>query len=158
MLTIQKYAGGRDEEIANLILGIQNEEAGLQLTIDDQPDLRNIAATYARGGFWIAVAGTAIVGTIGLLPYDRCAVLKKFFVAKPFRGRDGPAALLFDALLARARSLGMTSIVLDTPKVATRSHTFYSRAGFEKITADGLPDGYTYPDRESLLLRLVLAD
>lgn len=156
-IKIQRYPGGRDEEIASLILGIQNREAGLGLTVDDQPDLLNIAIAYAAGGFWVALDDGAIIGTIGLLTYDRRGVVKKFFVAAPYRGRAGPAAQLFEALLERAHALGMVDIILDTPTVATRSHGFYAKAGFQPITAKQLPSGYTYPDRESLLLGLRLS-
>nr|WP_294501458.1 hypothetical protein [uncultured Rhodopila sp.] len=52
---IHAYSGGRDREVANLILSIQNGEAGLSLSVEDQPDLLDIASTYRDGGFWIAV-------------------------------------------------------------------------------------------------------
>ena len=157
MMTIERYLGGRDEEIAALILGIQNGEAGLDLTVADQPDLTDIVEAYAQGGFWVALDGDVIVGTIGLLVYGAVGVLKKFFVAARFRGRPGPATSLFEALLERAHSLGLTEIVLDTPRVATRSHGFYARAGFRPVTVEDLPNGYAYPDRDSLLLKLRLA-
>ena len=151
---IRSYSGGRDREIADLILSIQNGEAGLSLSVEDQPDLLDIAGTYCDGGFWIAVDDwEAIVGTIGLLAYGGIGVLKKFFVAAPYRGRGGPAFGLLDHLLHRARELGMTDIVLDTPAVATRSHAFYARNDFKRAHLDELPAGYIYPDRDSLLFR-----
>lgn len=155
--TIRDYEGGRDPEIADLVLSIQNDEAGLDLSVDDQPDLLRIAETYRGGGFWVAVDGRdAIVGSIGLLVYGRIGVLKKFFVAKTYRGNGGPAFGLLDALLTRGRVLGLTDIVLDTPSVATRSHAFYERNGFRRATASDLPPAYDYPDRNSILYRLQL--
>ncbi len=47
---IHAYNGGRDREVANLILSIQNGEAGLSLSVEDQPDLLDIASTYRDGG------------------------------------------------------------------------------------------------------------
>ena len=80
---IRDYQGDRDQEVADLVLSIQNGEAGLGLTIDDQPDLLRIAKEYRDGGFWVALdSREAIVGSIGLLVYGRIGVLKKFFVAK----------------------------------------------------------------------------
>jgi len=157
MVAVERCQGGRDEEIAALTLSIQNDEAGLNLTVADQPDLIDIVQAYARGGFWVALDGDVIVGTIGLLVYGEAGVLRKFFVASRFRGRPGPATALFEAMLERAHTLGLTEIVLDTPRVATRSHAFYARAGFRPAAAEDLPKGYTYPDRDSLLLKLRLA-
>ena len=81
-----------------------------------------------------------------------CGILKKFFVAKPFRGREsGVAAGLFRVLMDHARRCGMKALVLDTPSVATRSHGFYRRVGFMEVTKEALPVEYEYPDRDSLL-------
>lgn len=153
---VEEYHGGRDHEVAALVLSIQNDEAGLGLTLDEQPDLKDIAAAYASGGFWIATAGEEIVGCIGLLAFGSRGVLKKLFVAASFRGQNGPAAGLLEKVVQRARTLGMNDVVLDTPAAARRSHRFYLKSGFVPITPDQLPEGYTYPDRNSLILRLSL--
>lgn len=153
---VEEYRGGRDREIAELVLSIQNDEAGLALTLDEQPDLKDVAAAYASGGFWIALAGEKIVGCIGLLPFGRTGVLKKLFVSAPWRGTHGPAAMLLEKLVLRAKELGINEIVLDTPAAAARSHQFYLKAGFARTAPDQLPRGYTYPDRESLLFSLSL--
>jgi RimJ/RimL family protein N-acetyltransferase len=155
--TIRAYTGGRDRDVADLILSIQNGEAGLNLSIDDQPDLRDIANEYRDGGFWIAPDDRdAIVGSIGLLTYGLTGVLKKFFVARSSRGKGGPALALLEALMARARALGVTHIMLDTPAVATRSHAFYERNGFRRAAPGDMPAGYRFPDRDSILYRLQL--
>jgi GNAT superfamily N-acetyltransferase len=156
---IRDYRGDRDQEVADLVLSIQNGEAGLGLTIDDQPDLLRIAKDYRDGGFWVALdSREAIVGSIGLLVYGRTGVLKKFFVTRIYRGSGGPAIGLLNVLLTRARRLELTDIVLDTPSVATRSHGFYERNGFRRGTAADLPVAYAYPDRDSILYRLQLGE
>lgn len=155
-VVVEDYRGGRDREIAALVLSIQNDEAGLDLTLEEQPDLMDIPAAYASGGFWIATAEEKVVGCIGLLAFGTCGVLKKLFVAARYRGAHGPAAALLEKVLQRARELGMDSVVLDTPAAATRSHRFYLKAGFAPITPAELPRGYTYPDRNSLLFSLKL--
>ena len=68
----------------------------------------------------------------------------------------GCASRLFDALLACASAQGIETIVLDTPSVATRSHAFYERMGFTRISAAELPVQYDYADRNSLLYLLDL--
>ena len=63
MTTARRYQGGRDRDIADLILLIQNGEADLDLDIADQPNLLDIENHYWAGGFWIAVdESDAIVG------------------------------------------------------------------------------------------------
>jgi N-acetylglutamate synthase-like GNAT family acetyltransferase len=155
MTIVLRYRGGRGREVADLILSIQNGEAGLALTLADQPDLLDIDHHYRAGGFWIAVDGVevAIVGTIGLLTFGSIAVPKKFFVSASRRGSGCAATKLFDSLMMRATDLTLTDIVLDTPSVATRSHDFDARNGFERARAENLPTEYRFPDRNSLLLR-----
>ncbi|MEG3175345.1 GNAT family N-acetyltransferase [Sphingomonas sp. RB3P16] len=156
MYEILGYFGGRDHEIAALILSIQNYEAGLDLSIADQPDLLDVATSYRSGGFWIALCDGKVVGTIGLLDHGRRGALKKFFVSKSHRGAGGPAKALFDALLGAAIARDYEDIFLDTPSIATRSHAFYRRAGFEPCARADLPPGYAFPDRDSLIFRLRL--
>ena len=98
------------------------------------------------------------MGTIGLqLASAEVGVLKKFFVDAAFRGQqNGPAAQLYAALIGHAQASGVRTIVLDTPAVATRSHAFYTKAGFRQVDKADLPVQYDYPDRNSLLFRLDL--
>jgi GNAT superfamily N-acetyltransferase len=153
---VERYTGGRDGAIAAMVLAIQNGEYGLDLTIDEQPDLADIPRAYSDGGFWIAIgADDAVIGSIGLLRYGaRQGVLKKFFVAAPYRGSSGPASALYGKLIGFSREHGITEIFLDTPAAAARSHGFYRRAGFKVIDRGGLPEGYRFPDRDSLIFRL----
>jgi GNAT superfamily N-acetyltransferase len=153
---VERYTGGRDGAIAAMVLAIQNGEYGLDLTIDEQPDLADIPRAYSDGGFWIAIgADDAVIGSIGLLRYGaRQGVLKKFFVAAPYRGASGPASALYGKLIGFSREHGITEIFLDTPAAAARSHGFYRRAGFKVIDRGGLPEGYRFRDRDSLIFRL----
>lgn len=154
--TISDYHGGRDPEVAALVLAIQNGEAGIDLPIEEQPDLLNIAAAYREGGFWIAEADNAVVGTIGALRYGNSGILKKFFVRSDFRGASGPASALYAKVIDWTHAQGLAALYLDTPSVATRSHAFYRKAGFELVDRLALPDGYGFPDRDSLIFRLTL--
>lgn len=154
---IKHYEGGRDADVANMVLQIQNGEQGLGLTIEDQPDLNDIASAYRDGGFWIAETGGEVVGTIGLLRYGpRQAALKKFFIPAEHRGPTGPARALFDQLMAFARKEGIEELFLDTPAAATRSHAFYRKAGFVEVGREALPADYIFPDRGSVIFRLEL--
>ena len=167
---IVPYAPAHQDQVVALILHVQNVEAGIGLTLEEQPDLLAIDVEYAGtgGGFWVAVTSSGqVVGTIGLLvkagrdgtPWG---VMKKFFVRADHRGRaadggPGVGARLYDTLIAHAREVGLSGVVLDTPAVAARSHAFYTRAGFRQIAREELPLDYHYPDRDSRLFRLDLA-
>ncbi len=142
----------------SLILEIQNNEAGIDLPLQEQPDLLDISKSYQQDGgeFWIALSDGKVIGTIGLMLKERnCAVMKKFFVKKEYRSQKIGLAL-YGELLKFAKAAGVQHIILDTPSVAYKSHQFYENAGFHKIDALELPIPYTYPDRNSILYMLDL--
>ncbi len=158
-MKIIEFDGRRAEGIIELILTIQNQEAGIGLSLGEQPDLTDIEKSYQENGgnFWIALDDQGkVIGTIGLMKLnDRWAILKKFFVAAAYRfQRIG--LKLYETLLDYAKQHGYRHIILDTPSVATKSHAFYRRAGFRQISASDLPVPYNYPDRDSLLFQLDL--
>lgn len=157
-MKIEPYSGKYDEQIIALILGIQNGESKIHLTLEEQPDLKNIAKCYqeTEGEFWVARVEDQVIGTIGLMRKENdCAIMKKFFVKKAWRSKKIGLAL-YQELLAFAMEKGVKHLILDTPSVAHASHKFYERAGFYKITTEELPVEYTYPDRDSLLYMLDL--
>lgn len=158
---IGSYVSSLQSQIVDLILHIQNVEYGVNISLDEQPDLLDIEACYfgSGGGFWVAQDNAGrVVGTIALQRYEKnVAVLKKFFVSEAFRGSaTGCAMDLFTTLIAFASAQGIETIVLDTPALAVRSHAFYKRNGFRQIDADELPVEYEYVQRNSLLFRLDL--
>lgn len=167
---IVRYTPAHQDQVVALVLHVQNVEYGIGLPLEEQADLLAIEVEYAStgGGFWVAVTPNGqLVGTLGLLvktghdgrPWG---VMKKFFVRADHRGRaagggPGVGKRLYDRLIAHARGAGLSGVVLDTPAVAERSHAFYTRAGFRRITPEELPLDYHYPDRDSRLFRLDLA-
>ena len=163
MFTIRQFQTADRDAVIALILGIQNGEFHLGLTVDDQPQLLDIDTHFLRGGggFWVAIdAADHVIGSIGLLrKMADCAVLRSFFIASDWRGSaSGCAQQLYAVLLHFAHAQGIRQVLLDTPAVATRAQQFYRRAGFEQITREQLPVPYEYPDRDSLLFLLRLPD
>ncbi len=78
-MKIEAYSGKYDDEIIALVLSIQNEEAKIDLSLVEQPDLTDIARFYQKdgGNFWIALADGKVIGTVGLMMKENgCAVLK----------------------------------------------------------------------------------
>lgn len=151
---ILAYDGQRDPEVAALILAIQRDDVGLVVPIEEQPELLDIARAYRDGGFWVALAGGSVVGTIGMARYGASGVLKKLFVRWDYRGAGGASHRLYETAMAWAAGRGLAAIFLDAPSVATRAHAFYRRRGFRVVDRAELPDGYEFPDRDSLIFRL----
>jgi len=158
MMEITGYQSRYRQQIIDLILHIQNDEAGIGLPIEEQPDLLDIPFYYQKngGGFWLAVEDDTVIGTIALMNEGNGnAVLKKFFVAEEYRSKK-VGYTLYMQLIQFAKNAGIKTIVLDTPSVAKKSHRFYERAGFVRIQKDMLPFPYSYPDRNSYLYLLRL--
>ena len=152
-MKIETYSGKYDDEIISLILNIQNNEAKIGLSLEEQPDLKDIHRFYQQNGgeFWVAVSDGEVVGTIGLmLKENNCASMKKFFVRSDLRSQKVGLAL-YKKLLSYAEKAGVEHIILDTPSAAKASHRFYEKAGFRRILPSELPVEYTFPDRDSLV-------
>ncbi len=155
-MEIIQYADKYKSEVIRLILDIQNNEAKINLSLDEQPDLNDVVGAYINqgGNFWLAIDGGEVVGTIALMKINNdWSVLKKFFVRADYRSQKVGLAL-YEALLEFAKREGFRHIILDTPSVATKSHSFYERAGFKQIEKSDLEVEYHYPDRHSILYKL----
>jgi len=152
-MEIMTYREEYKQQIIDLILHIQNDEAGIGLSIEEQPDLLDIPNYYQKcgGEFWIAVEDNRVIGTIALMNYENGnAVLKKFFVNESFR-KQKIGYRMFLELMQFASDNKIHTIILDTPSVAAASHKFYERAGFKRINKSELPFSYSFPDRDSYL-------
>lgn len=156
ILKIINYNDKYRDEIISLVLDIQNNEFKINLSLAEQSDLMNINESYIVGGgnFWIALNDDKVIGTVALMMKENnCAVLKKFFVKSEFRSKK-IGFKLYNELLSYAKEKGVKHIILDTPSVARKSHKFYEKAGFKKVTKAELPVDYVYPDRNSYLYLL----
>ncbi len=84
-VTIEIYTDSDKNEVAGLILDIQNSEFGIPITIASQSDLNAIPEFYQtnNGSFWVAKIDAKIIGTISLLDIgDHQGALRKMFVNK----------------------------------------------------------------------------
>jgi N-acetylglutamate synthase-like GNAT family acetyltransferase len=137
-----------------LIVGIQRDEYGFDITLEDQPDLRDEGLfdddgfyVVGGGGFWVARDGGHVIGTIGLHDCgDGVAALRKMFVAPDHRGarEDGEpiAARLLDALVEHARGAGFDSVYLGTTERFAAAHRFYEKQGFRPLDPSQLPSAF----------------
>lgn len=145
-LTVRTFSPAHAERVASLIVSIQREEFGIPITLDAQPDLRDIAGFYQHGAgnFWVALHGDRVVGSIALLDIgDAKGALRKMFVAPEFRGREhGAAGLLLAELLDWSRSRRLSGIFLGTTAKFLAAHRFYEKNGFHEIGRDELPAAF----------------
>ena len=68
-MEINPFAPEFETQVVDLIVGIQRGEFGIDISAEQQPDLRSIQSFYqtAAGNFWVALADGHVIGTISLL-------------------------------------------------------------------------------------------
>jgi N-acetylglutamate synthase-like GNAT family acetyltransferase len=146
LLHIEVYWPGSESQIIELISSIQRSEFGIDITPEQQPDLKSIGAFYqaGAGNFWVALADDTVVGTIALKDIGGGrAALRKMFVAPAWRGREkGVARALLETLLAWARSKGVSEIYLGTTAQFLAAHRFYEKNGFVEVPKETLPASF----------------
>lgn len=144
-LEIKSFEEKYKTQVGELISKIQREEFGIEITLEQQPDLQDIVGFYQRGtgNFWIALCEDKVVGTIALLDIGNGqAALRKMFVAPEFRGRVGTASQLLGVLLGSAKSSGVKEIFLGTTVKFLAAHRFYEKHSFVEIAKRNLPEGF----------------
>ena len=105
------------------------------------PDLENIAVSYAGATFLVARLGNDIVGTGALVPHQAgTAEIVRMSVAQQQR-RSGIGRRILDALVEQARAQGFQRVILETTATWQEVIEFYLRCGF-RITHD--QDGDVY--------------
>ena len=69
MIEISEYTPDDRRAVIDLILDIQNNEFGIAITEEQQPDLQDIPSFYqhGNGNFWVAMHQGIVVGSISLL-------------------------------------------------------------------------------------------
>lgn len=143
-LQIRPFCAADQEPAKQLILAGLGERWGwIDSTLN--PDLNDIALTYATGIFLVAHFDDAVVGTGALMPEvtgegkDALRVVR-MSVRTDLR-RNGIGRRLLDALLEWARQSGCYHIVLETTSTWTDAVRFYRRYGFQVV---GETDGETH--------------
>ena len=159
-IALEPYSDRHSAGIAALIVPIQQEEFGIPITYDDQPDLKDIDGFYRKGNgeFWVALDGDRVVGSIALLDIGNGqGALRKMFVAVSHRGREhGVAQRLLDGLLDHARQHGMREVFLGTTAKFLAAHRFYEKNGFTLIEPDNLPQAFPRMAVDTRFYRIAL--
>lgn len=146
MIAIRPYEGADAGIVVDLVLGIQRDEFGIDITAADQPDLLDVPTFYRRGdgNFWVAIANGEIVGTIGLLDIgNNQGALRKMFVRPAWRGGGkGVASRLMACLMDWAAAHSIGQVYLGTTQLFKAAHRFYARQGFVEIGRESLPAAF----------------
>lgn len=145
-IKIEPYSDIYQESVGNMIVSIQNSEFGVPITLDMQPDLKNIVSYYQAGdgNFWIARLEDRVIGTISLKDIgDKKGALRKMFVVNEFRGKEfGIGQKLLDHLLEWARQKGIKEIFLGTTEKFLAAQRFYEKNGFKEVEKNELPGAF----------------
>jgi len=141
---IGPYESKDRDALAAMVLAIQKDEFGVDVTLDGQPDLKDPGAFFRKGAgeLWVARdPDGSPIGAIGLLEFaPGRAALRKMFVRADRRGREfGVAQSLLDLLIAHARRAGISTVVLGTIHFFKAARRFYERNGFREIAAADVP-------------------
>lgn len=146
-IRIVPYSNQFAPGVRDLIVPIQQDEYGIEITYDDQPDLHDIPAFYRKGcgDFWIALHNGEVIGSIALVDIGNGqAALRKMFVKKAYRGAGhGVAKGLLDTLLEHARRTEVREVYLGTTSKFLAAHRFYEKSGFDLVEESDLPK--TFP-------------
>lgn len=143
MIEIAPFSTSFQAAVLDLILSIQREEFGFPVSVEDQPDLLAIPSFYQSqsGGFWLALDGPHVVGTIGLRDIgNHQGALRKMFVSATHRGKKHLVAnRLLAHLLGVSRGNGILEIFLGTTERFRAAHRFYEKSGFSRVASAELP-------------------
>jgi GNAT superfamily N-acetyltransferase len=146
MIQIVPFSPHYADDVVSVILPIQRAEFEIPITLDAQPDLKDIPAFYQRGegNFWVALDGGEVVGSVALLDIgNHQTALRKMFVAATHRGpAHGVARQLLGTLVAWCRTKDVTAVYLGTTAKFLAAHRFYEKNGFREITREALPGSF----------------
>ena len=136
LMIVPFHPSDQDDAKTLILAGLEEHWGRLDPALN--PDLNNIAASYAGEVFLVARLAGVLVGT-GALIRERAHVgrVVRMSVAQAER-RTGIASRLLQSLTDQARLRGYTTLVLETTTTWDDARAFYMRHGFRRThDADG---------------------
>ena len=157
-MEIKIYSRAYEQQVIDLIVNIQQNEFGVPITIEDQPDLKDVKNFYCKGNgnFWIATVNEKLVGTVALIDTgNRQAALRKMFVHKDYRGKEsGTGQLLLDYVINWCKQKGIDQIYLGTFDKLKAAQKFYSKNGFVEVEKNLLPASFPVMPVDNMFFKL----
>ncbi len=119
-------------------------------------EIAGLPGVYAapQGKLLLAIVAGQPVGCAGLRPFPRQGTceMKRLYIRPAFRGA-GLARALMHRLLAEARTMGYSSVRLDShPPTMKEAIEMYRQAGFREVSSDPLE-----PSEELIYMELALS-
>lgn len=157
---IKQIANEYENQAANLIINIQQNEFGVPITLKDQPDLFDITNFYYTkgGGFWGAFIDEELVGTIALVKFDdHAAAIRKMFVKKEYRGKEfAIAQQLLQTLIDYCKEKEINDLYLGTVAILEAALRFYEKNSFVRIQKEELPSDFPLMTPDNVFCHLNL--
>ena len=143
-VTIEPFQPEDQTTVKNLILAGLAEHWG-ELDLNKNPDLNDIASTYAKGVFLVARLGYEIVGTGAFVPHaDGVVQIVRMSVRATMR-RKHIGTLILRHLVQYAKDHGYRKIILETTEDWHEAIEFYLHNNF-RITHYSNSDVYFVRD------------
>lgn len=143
MLKIEPIIASQNNEVAQMVLHIQQIEFKVPITIAQQPDLYDIVHFYNKdkGEFWVATFDEKIAGCIAMIDCGQgVGCIRKMFVKAEYRGKAlSVAQHLLNTLENHAIVNNITALYLGTIPKLEAAVAFYKRNKFEDIPKENLP-------------------
>ncbi|MBL4660314.1 MAG: GNAT family N-acetyltransferase [Alcanivoracaceae bacterium] len=153
-ILITPFSKQYEQQVIDLIVGIQSGEFAVEINADDQPDLKNIKQYYqwGNGNFWIALDGEEVLGTISLCDIgNKQVALRKMFVKQGFRGQPlNIGQNLLDTALNWSKDKLLEQVFLGTVANYHAAHKFYEKNNFIKIDQSKLPTAFNVMEVDKL--------
>lgn len=132
MITICPFTPPYQEQAKALILqGLEERWGTINPALN--PDLNDIAHSYADGYFVLAFVGEQLVGTGALIPEEQAiSRIVRMSVHQTHR-RKGIAQAILHHLIMQAKKQGDKTIVLETTANWQSAILFYQQAGFQSL-------------------------
>ena len=147
-------------QVIKFILKIQQDEFGLPITLNDQPDLLIIPAFYQQGNgnFWLALDKDKVIGTIAAIDIgNHQLALRKMFVDVNYRGSYfGVAENLLLNLIKWSKLKNIHTVYLGTVARFKAAHRFYEKNGFIRIGKSNLPTNFPRMEGDNTFYQLSL--
>lgn len=159
-IKISTYHHQYQAQVIELILKIQQQEFGLPITLEEQPDLLIIPSFYQKGNgnFWIALDGDRVIGTIAAIDIgNNHLALRKMFVDVNYRGKPGIGKKLMDFLVSRAKDKNVREIYLGTINKFKAALRFYEKNGFLPVSKSDLPSSFPVMQGDNAFYRLTVS-
>jgi GNAT superfamily N-acetyltransferase len=121
-----------------------------KVDLNEIPTFENVDAEIAtlpgifappKGRFFVALDDSRVIGCVALKPVSESVCeLKRMYVKPGYRGQRVGWRLV-ETLIAAAREIGYSKIILDSHISMTKAHSIYRGAGFNDVPEpEGFPE------------------